>query len=110
MDKAMAYSVLVTWADNSNNPQRAEWCYKQMLNLLLADERETINFFRVQKDSTYLDLLSRLLPELAYQFNSRIFLRKMEEIGRVHNSQVWQKNLAIAKTKVKAPEIDEMDF
>lgn len=110
MDKAMAYSVLVTWLDCADNNERKKWCYDKMLSLLLLDERETISFMKVQKDHKYLDLLAELLPELAYQFNSHIFLRQMENIAEFHNSKTWQKYLDIAKTRVKAPEKDEMDF
>ena len=110
MDKAMAYSVLVTWLDCRNNPDREKWCHNKMLSLLLKDERETINFLKVQKDHQYLDLLAELLPELAYQFNSWIFLRQMETISEFHASEKWQENLEIAKTKIKAPETRQMDF
>lgn len=110
MDKTLAYSVLVTWLDCKDNPQRERWCYEKMLSLLLRDERETINFIRVQKDHKYLDLLAELLPELAYQFNSHLFVRQMENLEKFHDSEIWRQNVAAAAERVKAPAVNEMDF
>jgi hypothetical protein len=110
MDKAMAYSVLVAWLECKENRDREKWCHDKMLSLLLRDERETISFLKAQQDHQYLDLLAELLPELAYQFNSRIFLRQLENIQEYHDSEIWRQNLEKAKSKVKAPDMREMEF
>lgn len=110
IDKAMAYSVLVTWLDCQDNPEREKWCYQKMLSLLLPNERDTISFMKAQRDHAYLDLLAELLPELAYQFNSWLFLRQMKEISEYHSSEKWNHYMEIAKTKIKAPHKGQMDF
>ena len=110
MDKAMASSILAEWAQNTANPERQKWCYDKLLAQFLTDERATISFIRNEQSHENLDLIAQLLPELAYQYNSHIFLRQMENICAYHNSDLWLKNLAKALTKVKTPEIDRMDF
>lgn len=110
MDKATVNGILADWVANADNPERSKWCYDKLLTQFLVNERTAIAFIRSEKNHAYLDLIALLLPELAYQFNSRIFLRQMENIGCFHNSEIWRENLAKAKNKVKTPEIDRMDF
>lgn len=103
MDKGKAYSILVTWADFADNPLRAKWCANEMTQLFLKDLEETTAFISVQKDHTYLDLISGLLPELCYQFQSWDFADAMEKISDYQQTETWQQNLERAKTKIKRP-------